>query len=99
MFELDFFALIEILFVSLVIWGAITQIAIPLKRGKRLFPAFMQKGERILEEVENMREEELKREIQRTRNDERRANLEAELFEAQQKVEEKKQQVIRRQRQ
>jgi hypothetical protein len=99
MFEFDFLILIEIVFGILLVWGVITQIAIPLKRNKRLFPAFMQKGEKILQEVEDLREEELKREIERARNEERRVTLETELLETQQRAEEKRQQISRRQKQ
>jgi hypothetical protein len=59
----------------------------------------MQKGEKILQEVEDLREEELKREIERARNEERRVTLETELLETQQRAEEKRQQISRRQKQ
>jgi biopolymer transport protein ExbB/TolQ len=63
-----FLVIIEIAVAALIVWAVLTQVLVPLSKGRRVFPLFSREARLRLElnELERkMREQELERTIER----------------------------------
>src|SRR5260370_9377798 len=97
MLEFDFIYLAIVVSIAIVCWLIVTQIWIPIAKNLPLFPAFKTEGQRLSDEMEHFRRDQLVKEIERARLDKTEAELEAELFETRKSAEQKRQEVIKKQ--
>jgi hypothetical protein len=98
MFEIDFLLLVEFLIFALVVWCVITQMFIPWRRKLPWFPAFKTETQRLSEEMEHFRSDQLEKELERARLEKREAELEAELFATRRSAEEKRKEIFQKQK-